>query len=69
MAEADLKLFEELTAQYFSSNTEEKAELKEEIQTCIDNITRNHEIAIAQWIHEIKRQERTAAANKLKQMT
>ena len=69
MAAADLKLFEELTEKYFSSNTEEKSELKEEIQTCINNITRNHEIAIAQWIHEIKRHKNRASDSKLKQMT
>lgn len=68
MAAADLKLFEELTEKYFSSNTEEKAVLKEQIQNCIDNITSNHEIAIVQWIQEIKQHEKSAPANKIKQM-
>lgn len=68
MAAADLKLFEELTEKYFNSNTEEKEHLKYEIQECIDNITRNHEIAIERWIHEIKKQQNSASENKLKQM-
>ena len=68
MAAADLKLFEELTEKYFSSNTEEKIELKEEIQNCIDNITSNHEIAISQWMRKINEHEKSAPANKLKEM-
>lgn len=68
MAAADLKLFEELTEKYFSSNTDEKAELKEDIQKCIDNITGNHEVAIKQWIDHISKEKKSAPANKLKQM-
>lgn len=68
MAAADLKLFEELTEKYFSSNTDEKEQLKSEIQLCIDNITSNHERAIERYVVELRKHQNSASASKMKQM-
>ena len=67
-SEKSLKEFAAAIEKYFNPDYKQKAELKNTIKRCLNEITNAHDKAINQIIAQLRKERNSATANRLKQL-